>query len=266
MIADSHLYTPASPEELIDCLRANPDVLGILRCGSASRPGEKAADLDLCLVVRQRPPGLEAAHFWVGDTPLDMNIRTLEELTSGCVSGAPVLEDVLRCGEILFERSPGALTEIAKSEDSDHPKTPLLDDRLKAEMRFCYAHLVRKLETHVDDEPLLCELLLGGAVHNILETYRIVHGLSNSGEKGTLKTLSQRDPHLLSHLKGSLGNASLGERIEAFRCFADGVVAPVGGLWRKDEVVFIPEPGAKASAPKEWQTYLSGLLDTGSEP
>ena len=68
----------ANPKELVELLARNPDVLGILQYGAGIGP--EAADADLCVVVAQRPDGLESIHFWLGSRPVDLNVRTLDDL------------------------------------------------------------------------------------------------------------------------------------------------------------------------------------------
>jgi len=252
----------ATPTELIERLKRNPDVLGALQYGSSIRPD--GADTDICVVVAHRPEALESVHFWIGAGPVDMNLRTLDELRDGGVAELPGLDDVLREGIVLYERQPGLLGNIvAKSSLSPSQPSPP-DPADMVGMRHGHAHVLHKLDYHKDRDPLLCNVLLAGATHWLLRAYAAARGLPYRGEKATLKAIRQNDPDLLAELEqlASVG-APLTERIEALRRLTGKVLEPVGGPWQEGEVLFFSAGDKNPPATDEWSGFLTSLLHVG---
>ena len=132
--------------ELIERLKGNQNVLGILQYGSGVASG--GADTDICVVLSERPEGLESIHFWIGTGPVDMNIRTLKELQEGGVAGLPGLDDVLREGQVLYEQEAGLLQGISgrRAARSSAPGPAAL-----AGLRHGHAHVLHKLDYYDED-------------------------------------------------------------------------------------------------------------------
>ena len=95
-------------QHLVTCLKTSSRVLGIVRYGSRrvddASPG---GDFDLFVIVDERPSDLEGIHFYVGDIPVDLNLRTLADLRRD----APLMpfDRALAKGEMLHDRD-GTLT------------------------------------------------------------------------------------------------------------------------------------------------------------
>jgi len=249
----------ADTAELLERLKRSPEVLGILEYGSGAEPG--GADVDLCVVVTRRPAGLESIHLWAGGRPVDLNVRTLQELREGGVAGLPGFDEVLREGKVLYERQPGLLAEREpRPAEQSEPK----DRQDHSFMRHGHAHVLHKLDHYQSRDPLLCKVLLCGATHWLLSAYAAARGLPYRGEKAALRAMRESDPDLTADLEElASGERPLAERIELLRRLTDQVLAPVGGPWREGEVLFFADA---EDAPREhgrWDTFLASLL--GSE-
>ena len=243
------------PTELIERLKQNPNVLGILQYGTAMCP--QGADTDLCVVVSERPEGLESIHFWIGNGPVDLNIRTLDELLHCTVD--PQFDEVLRAGKVLYERESGLLANLSATPAV---KPSLPKPAAPAFMRHGHAHYLHKIDHYKDRDPLLCNVLLCGAVHWLLHAYVSVRGLPYRGEKSVLKAMAADDAALLADLESASGSAPLAERIEALRRFTERVLAPVGGPWQEGEVLFFTEPGKDARPTNDWHDFFAALLQS----
>ena len=259
----------ADTAELLERLKRRPEVLGILEYGSGADPG--GADVDLCVVVCDRPAGLESVHFWLADgRPVDMNLRTLQELREGGVAELPGFDDVLREGHVLYESQPGLLAERepqppGQMTDAGGDRRPKMEDRQDHSfMRHGHAHVLHKLDHYKDRDPLLCKVLLCGATHWLLSAYTAARGLPYRGEKAALRAIRENDPDLAADLeKLAAGERALAERIELLRRLTDQVLAPVGGPWRRDEALFFADAKDAPRQSDRWNAFAASLL--GSE-
>jgi len=246
----------SSPTELMERLKQSPAVLGILRYGSGASP--QAADTDICVVVTERPAGLESVHFWIASGPVDMNFRTLDEFFCGSVAELPGLDDALREGELLYEREEGLLAEKAKPARHS-PATQ--DARDHSFMRHGHAHVLHKLDFYKDRDPLLCRLLLCGATHWLLSAYVAARGLPYRGEKAALAAIRRRDPQLLREFDLLISQTSrLAEQIEVLRRLTDRVLEPVGGPWQPGEILFFAGSKGAPEGRDGWHRFFEDLI------
>lgn len=239
--------------ELIEALKTRPQVLGILQYGSGMCP--EAADTDLCVVVAERPRGLESIHFWLADGPVDLNVRTIAELQTARV--APEFDEVLREGTVLFEREPGALVCLSSLRAS---QTRLPTPAQFAGMRHGHAHYLSKLDYYKHRDPLLCKVLLCGAAHWLLHAYVEVRGMPYRGETAALSAMAQKDSGLLADFELLSGGNALEDRIDALRRLTARVLEPVGGAWQREEVLYFAASGEDASNRDEWVEFFESLI------
>ena len=243
----------ADAAELIERLKRCSDVLGILEYGSGVQPG--GADVDLCVVVARRPAGLESIHFWLaGGKTVDMNPRTPQELRQGGVAGLSGFDDVLREGNVLYERQPGLLAEREPRPEAD-------DRQDHSFMRHGHAHVLHKLDHYKNRDPLLCKVLLCGATHWLLSAYMAARSLPYRGEKAAIRAMRENDPGLTADLEElAASERTLPERIEILRGLTDRVLAPIGGPWREGEVLFFPDASEAPRQHDRWNAFLASLL------
>jgi hypothetical protein len=246
----------ATPTALIDRLKQNPQVLGILRYGAGIWPD--GADTDLCVVVAQRPTGLESVHFWLTCGPVDLNVRTVKDLERCDVE--PGFDEVLLKGEVLYEREPGLLGALSDERPAESSPP---DPGQVTRMRFGHAHYLQKLEHHGRRDPLLCSVLVCGAVHWLVRAYVSVRGLPYRGERAVLRMMADDDASLLADMELATGAGALTDRIEAVRRLTAKVLGPVGGSWRQDEVLYFEQSGTEARAREEWDAFFTSLLGFG---
>ncbi len=70
-----------SISEIVDTPSNNPKVVGLIEYGSARHSAEEIlGDYDLVVVVEERDPDVESLHFHVDGVPIDLNIRSLDDI------------------------------------------------------------------------------------------------------------------------------------------------------------------------------------------
>jgi len=61
----------------------------------------------------------------------------------------------------------------------------------------------------------------------------------------------------------SCGTVPLAERIAALRRVTEEILAPVGGAWRKNEVLYFAAPGEDGSNRQKWPAFFESLAGSG---
>ncbi len=72
-----------SVDGMIALLVAHPEVLGLMEYGCARHDDERIhGDYDLFVVLKHKDPQVESLHFYVDGVPVDLNLRSLDEISS----------------------------------------------------------------------------------------------------------------------------------------------------------------------------------------
>ena len=225
-------------DALLRRLEAHPDVTGLIRYGSDHREDNySVGDYDLFVVVSGWQPPVESLHFNVGETPVDLNLLTLQRL-SELDSEFTFPQLALRDGVLFFDRTgqvEAALTRLKDMFSQTRPEPPSAHDA--AFMRHGHRHLLEKVRGRLESEPLLADFLLGVNPYWLLETYFRTRQLPFYGEKRALAYWRQHEPEIYGALAAFYGTADLKERFKLTERLTELVLEPVGGAWQPDEVL-----------------------------
>ena len=72
---------PEQIRQMVETFGTNPDVLGLVEYGSARFSDPRIeGDYDLVVVIRQEHPEVESLHFYVGATPVDLNLKSIGDI------------------------------------------------------------------------------------------------------------------------------------------------------------------------------------------
>jgi hypothetical protein len=227
---------PRDIGELVARLSGNPRVASIVRYGSRlvsdNSPG---GDLDLFVIVDGPTGEVESVHLWMGHIPVDLNVRSMDDLERA--DPLTFIDVALAGGEVVYDRD-GTLAPqlggLARRWGTAH--APLTEHDVAWE-RFCHAHLLAKVRQRLDIDPLLAELLMHSGVVWLLPAYFRLRGLPFEGEKRALAWLRAHDADTLAILEAFYAADRPDERLGCLERLAGVVLAPIGGLWRRDEVL-----------------------------
>ena len=222
--------------ELVARLKACPSVLGIARYGSRrAEDMSPGGDFDLFVLVKQCPEDVESLHFYVGDIPVDLNVRTLEHLRSP--KPLTAFDFVLTDAEILYDDA-GALSKELSALGKRWKQTPAEVTEHETQMnRFCQQHVLDKVRGRTEAEPLLCQLLLATNIYWLVQTYFRIRRIPYPGEKDALERLESTEPEIYKGVRRFYSSNDLNEKLEVSERLTDLVLASVGGPWRKGELV-----------------------------
>jgi hypothetical protein len=84
--------------ELVLKLINNPDVVGLLEYGNAQYTDQRVdGDYDLIVVVEERDRDVESLHFHVAGVPVDLNVRSLDDIRdTWCATSRAEQAELLR--------------------------------------------------------------------------------------------------------------------------------------------------------------------------
>ena len=229
-------------QDMIFNLKNNPNVVGVARYGNRHHmdmsPG---GDFDLFVFVKDRPPEIESIHFHVHDIPVDLNLRTLDDLKRN----EPISEfdRVLYTADILYDESGDLGREIDSLKDRWMRRSNGLNEHDISMNRFCQRHVLDKVKGRIDSEPLLCEFLLASNIRWLFETYFRIRSMPFPGEKSGFQWLDSNEPQIYAEIQRFFSTQDLGEKLGISERMTELILAPIGGPWCKGElIVFAADP------------------------
>lgn len=223
--------------EMIQVLRGNPVLLGLAEYGGASSLDERIdGDYDLIVIVDRRLPDVESLHFYVDGTPVDLNIRSLEQIRA--MDRADGFESILLDARVIHDPT-GQVGRVLRELRDRHmaAPTPAIEPGKIAAMRHGARHTFDKLRTPRHLPLTLKRYMLHQCVYWALPQYFEIRGLQYRGEKHGLAFLRENDPDLYDRFEEFYATADPDEQARLARAIQDAVLSPVGGLWRHDELL-----------------------------
>jgi len=253
--------------DLVARLKRNPRVLGIVRYGrrraDETRPG---GDFDLVVIVTERPREVESIHFDVGAIPVDLSVRTVDDLLRATPLSAMVAP-LLPAAELLFDRTGAVRPEIAAlparwARELSPPAR--LTEAEVARRRFGHRHALDKARHRLAAEPLLCHVLLSTNIYWLLQTYLTVRGLPDAGEAAALTWLEGHDPEAYQAIARFFATQDLAEKLGVSEWLTERALAPVGGAWGRGEVLALAADEDAAHLQAQGSALFAALFDAPS--
>ena len=223
-------------EDLVARLESNPRVVGIVRYGSR-RPADLSpgGDFDLFVFVKERPPDIESIHFYVGDIPVDLNLRFLDDLRrSKPLTG---IDTALVDAEILCDKTGALGQELASLSERWKQALSELTEHEISWHRFCQQHVLDKVKGRIADDPLLCEFLLATNIYWLVQTYFRIRCMLYPGEKDALEWLELNAPEVHDNIRRFYASHDLTEKLGISERLTELILAPIGGPWRRGELI-----------------------------
>ncbi|NIA16375.1 MAG: hypothetical protein GWP08_20130 [Nitrospiraceae bacterium] len=247
-------------KELVGRLAKCPNVTGLVRYGGRHvedmSPG---GDFDLFVIVNDRPKGLEGMHFHVGGVPIDVSMRTLDDLHSE--SPLTRIDIHLASGEVLVDKT-GRLQELlpplAQRWQASLPEAGPND---QAAARFHQSHALNKVRGRIDSEPLLCHFLIATDVFWLVQSYFSVRRLAYPGEKPALEVIRTSAPAIFRLIENFYAETELRTKLAILEDMTDRILEPIGGTWKQAEVLSLAEEGYPEDIQPRGRAFLAHILD-----
>ncbi len=252
------------PTDLLQRLRRNPQVKAILRYGSGPVKGVYLGDLDLFVITYERPTGVESLHFRAGETPVDLNIRSVQDLVA---ASRPVsfIDEVMMHSKLLLDRDGDTMDLIREyCERTNLDSIAELTTAEVAFTRFSHRHLLDKVRNRLASDPLLCQFLLSTNIYWLVQTYFRIRKHPYPGEKAALRLLKTNDPDIWALVDSFYQDLDLERRFAINAKLTDLVLDPINGPWQPDEVLVLAAE-TDAECPQEdfttkGKSFLNMLL------
>lgn len=261
------MSAPTSPggiAGLVERLQTHPDVIGLVRYGRRTvHDNSQGGDFDLFAFVRRKDPDLESIHFYWNGVPVDLNLRTLDDLRRE----EPILyidANLPEC-EILYDPTGEVRTLIGQLKDRwTKPADPLPEAEI-ALCRFFQQHALDKVDGRLEQDATFAEMLLSINITWLMHIYYKVRRMSFPGERGALNWLREHEPDIATRIEAFFATADIGTKFRLSVELTDLVLEPVGGPWKRGEILGIgADSNSENLRAKARETY-SRLLDEPSE-
>ena len=226
-----------SIEGMIALLVSHPEVLGLMEYGSARHDDESIhGDYDLFVVVKHRHPQVESLHFYVDGVPVDLNLRTLDEIRD--LALATGFEQTLLDARIIHDPTGRVAREIRalRSRQEQAPHQTASEETI-AFIRHGTKHIFDKVRSRLDSMPIFSAYMLQQSVYWLVREYFVVRDMPFKGEKNALEYLERNDPRMFDLIEQFYATTNLPNQLSFARRVSDMALAPVGGPWRNDEVL-----------------------------
>lgn len=224
-------------KEMIKTLKSNPNVLGLVEYGSSHKQDDyTTGDYDLFVILKTKDNNIESLHFFINNTPLDLNIRTLKEVRE--LKFAKGFETAFLDARIIYDPTGKVKQELQKliQRQTKHKPTGMTEHAI-AFTRHGHKHIFDKIKGRIAEMPLLCKLLLNTNIYWLIETYFNVRNLQFKGEKYAIAFLEKNEPKIFRLIKDFYSAERPTEHVEISKRLTELILAPVGGVWKNDEVL-----------------------------
>lgn len=232
--------------EMIERLKAHSEVLGLIRYGGRHvndmSPG---GDFDLFVILKEAPENVESLHFYVEDIPVDLNLRTLTDLQRE--SPLTEIDLSLLQGEILYDVT-GELAKLIKAAGQRWRSVADVSGLTTHEanfLRFSHQHALDKIRHRLQSNPLMSEFLLASNVYWLVLNYFRLRLMPFPGERRALEWLAEYDAEFHHDLTRFYESRRLEDKFQLSESLSERALEPVGGLWKKHELIAFALPGCE---------------------
>jgi len=222
--------------ELVDRIRESPRVIGIVRYGS--RPPEdmsSGGDFDIFVFLGGNSLDLESLHFYIKNIPVDINLRTIEDLNLN--KPISFIDFALIDGDLLFDKTGILEKKISSLKQRWKIQSNELTENEKSWERFSQRHVLDKVKGRLNEEPLFCEFLLNTNIYWLVQNYFRLRRIPYPGEKDALEWINIKETNIHNKIEDFYRTKDLKKKLEISEELTELVLKPIGSSWRKGELL-----------------------------
>ena len=230
---------------MIKTLKANAEILGLVEYGSPHKDDNYATgDYDLFVILKSKPNDVESLHFYINKTPIDLNIKTLEEIKRS--KFAKGFETALLEERVIHDPSGKVRLELQKLilRHKKH-KSQKISEHSIAFIRHGHKHVFDKIKGRLEKMPLLCNILLCTNIYWLIESYFNIRNIQFKGEKHALAYLEKNEPEIFQGITNFYSAKTLKQQVKISKTLTKLILNPVGNAWKDDEVLAFGDENTK---------------------
>jgi len=181
-------------------------------------------------------------HFHIKDIPIDCMLLSKQDF----LSDMPLNDFLfvhLNC-KILYDKDNITL-ELLKRIQTTWSTPSVLSDFEKMLFRFTFKHVLDKLKHRLHDNELYTKYFIYSSVDWFLSCYARIKGWEIGKPKLHLKFIQNQEPILFDIISKLYSENCLEVQFEFLSQCANYMLASIGGLWNKNEVLFHLLPDGK---------------------
>jgi hypothetical protein len=139
---------------------------------------------------------------------------------------------------VLYDPTGQVTSELQRLRER-HRAAPAdeLSEQAIAFTRHGHRHVLDKIRRRLTTDPVLCHILLSTDIYWLVQSYFRVRKLVYKGEKHAIEYLQKNEPAIYAAIAEFYATPDLERRIELVQKISDTALAPIGGIWRKDEIL-----------------------------
>ena len=224
-------------KEMLLALESNKEVLGLIEYGSPRRHDDLlTGDYDLFVILKTKDSDIESLHFYINKIPVDLNIRTFEEIEK--LKFAKGFETALLSGRVIYDPTGEVKQELQKLIQRHKKHRPKdTTEHAIAFTRHGHKHIFDKIKGRTEKMPLLCKLLLNTNIYWLVETYFDVRNLQFRGEKHAIAYLEKHETKIYKKIVNFYAAEDIQRQVKISKDLTKHVLKPVDGAWNDDEVL-----------------------------
>lgn len=225
-----------SLSELIDRLKESHRVIGIVRYGSRiPEYMSLGGDFDLFVFLGDNSLDIESLHFFIEDIPVDINLRTLQDLDLN--KPLSFIDFALIDGDLLYDKTGILKEKISSLTQRWKMQANELTENEKSWERFSQKHILDKVKGRLNKELLLCEFLLNTNIYWLVQNYFRIRRIPYPGEKDALEWINTKDTKIHNKIEDFYRTKDIKKKLEISEELTELILSSIGGSWRKGELL-----------------------------
>lgn len=223
-------------EELVIKLKNNSIVISIIEYGSRSYYDSYGnGDYDIFVIVEERFYSIESLHFYINDIPVDLNIRTIEDLKRE--KPLSFIDFSIYEGRVIYDKNNVVCNLIRENKQNWNEEENSFSEHDIAFDRFSKKHVLDKVKGRLDTNPILCNLLLDTNIYWLIQSYFKFNKMAYLGEKKAISYIKKKEPDIYQQLEEFYQKSNLEDKVSITEKIIDLVLKDVGGLWKQNEII-----------------------------
>jgi len=229
--------------ELIERLKNNPKVIGIIIYGSRSvNINSLIGDFDLFVFLDYPLQDIESIHFYVGETSVDLSLRCINDLNPDKLvhpSDIALLanNDSYSNFKIVYYRQNILTRKICSFRNKWNKKNEKLTDDEISKIRFLHRHALDKIRNNIECDYVTSAFILSTNIFWLIQNYFRVRLIPYQGEKKSIEWLKINDKIIYSCIKKFFKVNNLYTKIMITDELTNLILEPIGGPWKKGELL-----------------------------